>query len=115
MLAVLGLACAACESRPPQPHRPSLPSAVGRAGAYRSSTGTLAGYDAASRVLTLRSAGSDSRYEVAEDARVWVGSDPVPAAQLASRVGAEVTLAYGEDEDGGRTTHTVRLREGHPR
>lgn len=111
----LVLACAACDSGPPRPRFASAPSAAGRAGAYRSSTGTLAGYDAVSRVLTLRAAGADSRYRVAEDARVWVGSHSVPAAQLASHVGAEVTLAYGEAEHGARTTHTVRLREAHPR
>lgn len=87
----------------------------GRGSVYLSSTGVLSGYDVASRVLTLRAAGAESRYWVAEDARVWVGSRRVPVSQLGSYLGAEVTLAFGEAEDGARTTHTIRLSEGRPR
>jgi hypothetical protein len=106
------LSVAACEGRP-QP-RETAPVA-GHPSLYRSSTGTLAGYDPSSRWLTLRVAGSEGRFQVAADARAWLGSRSLPTAQLAAHVGAEVTLAYGEAEDGVRTTHTIRLREGRQR
>ena len=108
------LAAAACDSRPPAA-RDDSGDGGGHPGLYRSSTGTLAGYDPASRVLTLRVAGSEARFQVADDARAWIGSRTLTTSQLAAHLGAEVTLAYGEAEDGVRTTHTIRLREGHQR
>jgi hypothetical protein len=103
-----------CEAAP-QPRDVSPLAASARGTTYRSATGTLASYDAISRVLVLRAAGAESRYWVAEDARVWLGSSRVPVSQLGAHIGSEATLAYGEAEDGTRTTHTIRLREGHPR
>lgn len=108
------LAVSACDSRP-RPREANPATAAGHPGLYRSSTGTLAGYDPASRVLTLRFAGSEARFQVADDARAWIGSRSLPTSQLAAHLGAEVTLAYGEAEDGVRTTHTIRLREAHQR
>jgi hypothetical protein len=111
---VMVLAAWACDSRP-QPRETSPLAAAGHPGLYRSSTGTLAGYDPSSRVLTLRVAGGEGRFQVADDARAWIGSRGLPTSQLTAHLGAEVTLAYGEAEDGVRTTHTIRLREGHKR
>ena len=108
------LAVSACDSRP-QPRETSPVTPAGHPSLYRSSTGTLAGYDPSSRVLTLRVAGSEGRFQVAADARAWIGSRSLPTSQLAAHLGAEVTLAYGEAEDGVRSTHTIRLREGRQR
>jgi hypothetical protein len=106
-LALLSVGCDG-QQRP----REATPLATGRRRLeYRSFTGTLVGYDTRGRVLTLRAANGVTTYWVAEDARAWLGSGRLPVAQLGSHVGAEVTLAFAEAEDGARTTHTVRLRE----
>ncbi len=78
---------------------------------FRTATGTLAAYDRRERVLTIDSAAGSSRYLVAADARAWLGRRRLHVSDLASYVGAQVTLAFGE-VDGVRTTHTVRLAEG---
>jgi hypothetical protein len=110
VVAALALLSPCCEG--PRQAREATPvAAAGRRPEYRSFTGTLVGYDARARVLTLRAADGVTSYWVAEDARAWLGSSRMPVAQLGSHLGAEVTLAFAETEDGVRTTHTVRLRE----
>ena len=105
-LAVAAIAAAACavagdgRGEPAAGHRPS----------YQTATGTLASYDATTRVLTVRSASGSKEFHVSSDARLWLGRRTVPVGQLASRVGAEVTVAWSE-VDGVRTTHTVRVKE----
>lgn len=74
------------------------------------STGTMAGYDADTRQLTVSSASGSSAFHLAPDARVWLGNRRLPVAQLKARVGAQVTVSWSE-ADGVRTTHTVRLAE----
>jgi phage baseplate assembly protein gpV len=80
---------------------------------YQTATGTLASYDPATRMLTVRSAAGSKEFLVSADARLWLGRRTVPVSQLASRVGAEVTVAWS-DVDGVRTTHTVRVSEIRP-
>lgn len=84
--------------------------AAGRHASYQTATGTVASYDAATRVLTVRAASGSKEFRVAPDARLWLGSRAVPMSQLATRAGAEVTVAWSE-VDGVRTTHTVRVTE----
>ena len=74
------------------------------------STGTMAGYDADTRQLTVSSASGSSAFHLAPDARVWLGNRRLAVAQLKTRVGAQVTVSWSE-ADGVRTTHTVRLAE----
>jgi hypothetical protein len=74
------------------------------------STGTMAGYDADTRQLTVSSASGSSAFHLAPDARVWLGNRRLPVAQLKARVGAQVTVSWS-DAAGVRTTHTVRLAE----
>jgi hypothetical protein len=75
------------------------------------STGTMAGYDADTRQLTVSSASGSTHFHLAPDARVWLGTRRLPVAQLKARVGAQVTVSWSEAE-GVRTTHTVRLTDG---
>ena len=110
MASVLVLVSAACDGHA-QPREATPVAGGSRRLEYRSFTGTLLGYDVGGRVLTLRSADGVSTYWVAEDARVWLGSDRLSLSQLGSHAGAEVTLAFAEAEDGARTTHTIRLTE----
>jgi len=99
----------ACDGRQ-RTAEPSL-SAGSRASQYRSATGTLVGYDVPTRRLALRAADGLTAFWVAEDARVWRGQSRRPVAELAESVGAQVTVAFTEAEDGALTTHTVRLSE----
>jgi hypothetical protein len=78
---------------------------------FRTATGTLAAFDRRERLLTVEAATGSSSYRVATDARAWLGRRRVPVSDLASYVGAQVTIAFGE-VNGVRTTHTVRLAEG---
>jgi hypothetical protein len=80
------------------------------AASSHTSTGTMAGYDADTRQLTVSSASGSSAFHLAPDARVWLGNRRLPVAQLRARVGAQVTVSWS-DADGVRTTHTVRLAE----
>ena len=84
-----------------------LPAA---APSRHTSTGTMAGYDADTRQLTVSSASGSSAFHLAPDARVWLGNRRLPIAQLKARVGAQVTVSWSE-AGGLRTTHTVRLAE----
>ncbi len=85
--------------------------AGGPPAAFRTATGTLKAYDAAARVLTIEAATGFSRYRVADDARAWLGVQRLKLAQLPSHLGAQATVAFAEDGDGVRTTHTVRLAD----
>lgn len=78
---------------------------------FRTATGAVASYDSADRVLVLQSALGDSRFVVAPEARLWIGSRRVPVERLATSVGVQATVAYS-DADGVATTHTVRLARG---
>jgi len=71
-------------------------------------TGTMAGYDPETRVLTVSSASGSTLYHLASDARVWLGNHRLAVSELKSRVGAQVTVSWSE-ADGVRTTHTVRV------
>ncbi len=112
---VLGAALLAgglsCEARAQQQATPSLPTV--RRFAWRTTTGTLSAYDPRTRVLTLHSASGVSTFQVAGDARAWLGRRRLPVGQLGAHLGAQVTVAFGE-ADGVRTTHTVRLAEIDP-
>jgi hypothetical protein len=76
----------------------------------RTATGTMTAYDPEARALTVASATGSTVYRVASDARAWLGQQRLPVRQLASHLGARVTVAWAE-VDGVRTTHTVRLEE----
>ena len=78
---------------------------------FHTATGAVASYDAAGRVLVLRSALGDSRFVVAPEAQLWIGSRRASVERLATSVGAQATVAYSE-ADGVATTHTVRLARG---
>ena len=71
-------------------------------------TGTMAGYDPETRVLTVASASGSTLYHLATDARVWLGNHRLAVGELKSRLGAQVTVSWS-DADGVRTTHTVRV------
>jgi hypothetical protein len=90
-------------SAPASPPAAAVPSS-------HTSTGTMAGYDADTRQLTVSSASGSSAFHLAPDARVWLGNRRLPVAQLKARVGAQVTVSWS-DAAGVRTTHTVRLAE----
>ncbi len=113
--AALGVALLAgalsCEARAQQQTAPPLPTV--RRFSWRTTTGTLTAYDRRTRVLTLRSASGVSTFQVAGDARAWLGRRRLPVGQLGAHLGAQVTVAFGE-ADGVRTTHTVRLAEIDP-
>jgi hypothetical protein len=80
------------------------------AATHRTATGTLAGYDAVTRILRVQSATGSSEFHVASDARAWEGSRRLPVQELAAHVGEQVTVAWSES-GGVRTTHTVRLTD----
>ena len=82
----------------------------GTALSSHTSTGTMAGYDAETRQLTVSSASGSTAFHLAPDARVWLGNRRLPVAQLKARVGAQVTVSWSEAA-GVRTTHTVRLAD----
>ena len=77
---------------------------------HHTATGTMTAYDPATRVLTLRSATGSTAFQVAADARAWLGSRRLPVRQLGEHTGAQVTVAWSE-AGGVRITHTVRLTE----
>jgi len=77
---------------------------------HHTATGTMTAYDPATRVLTLRSATGSTAFQVAADARAWLGNRRLPVRQLGEHTGAQVTVAWSE-ADGVRTTHTVRVAE----
>lgn len=80
------------------------------ATSHHTATGTLTAYDATSRLLTVRSATGLAEFRVAVDARVWLGNRQLPARQLGTHAGAQVTVAWSE-AGGMRMTHTVRIAE----
>jgi hypothetical protein len=92
------------------------PTTAERHPAYRTATGTLVAYDTATRVLTVHSASGSSDFQVAADARFWLGNRRVPISQLRTHAGSQVTIAWS-DQGGVRTTHTVRAKDaaGAPR
>ena len=68
----------------------------------------MAAYDAETRQLTVSSASGSTAFHLASDARVWLGNRRLAVAQLEACIGAQVTVSWS-DEDGVRTTHTVRV------
>ena len=82
--------------------------------AYHTATGTLEGYDPEARVLTVHSATGSSEFQVASDARAFLGNHRLAIGDLGAHLGAQVTVAWSEKE-GVRTTHTVRLALGRGR
>jgi hypothetical protein len=76
--------------------------------AYHTATGSLEAYDPDSRTLTLHSASGSSKFQVAPDARAFLGNRRLPVSQLGLHTGAQATVAWSETA-GVRTTHTVRL------
>lgn len=80
------------------------------AATHRTATGTLAGYDPATRVLTVRSATGTLEFRVATDARAWAGNRRIPVREIGAHAGAQVTVAWS-DSAGVKTTHTVRVTE----
>jgi hypothetical protein len=109
LLAVLAAGSDARAQEHPEPAtsaaepRPSHPTA----------SGTLTAYDPASRVLTLRNATGSLEFQVAADARFWLGNRRLPIAQLGAHAGAQVTVAWSQ-ADGVRMTHTVRVADTRP-
>jgi hypothetical protein len=57
------------------------------------------------------SAWGERSFVLVPDARLWIGSHRVAVDRLAASAGAQATVAWSE-EDGRRTTHTVRLARG---
>jgi len=94
------------------PREPPEPEAAGPEGrpSYSTATGTMAAYDSRTRVLTVSSAAGSSEFEVAGDARIWVGTRRLPIGRLSAYAGAQVTVAWSE-RDGRRITHTVRVTD----
>lgn len=86
------------------------PTTAERHPAYRTATGTLVAYDASTRVLVVHSASGSSEFQVATDARFWLGNRRVPISQLRTHAGSQVTIAWSE-QGGVRTTHTVRAKD----
>jgi hypothetical protein len=76
-------------------------------------TGTMTAYDPETRQLTVTSASGSTAFHLASDARVWLGIRRMPAAQLKTKIGAQVTVSFSET-DGVRTSHTVRLAADEP-
>lgn len=76
--------------------------------AAHTATGTLAAYEPEARRLTVSSASGSTAFEVASDARVWLGNRSLPLRLLRRHVGSQVTVSWSE-AGGVRTTHTVRL------
>jgi hypothetical protein len=79
--------------------------------AYHTATGTLEGYDPEARVLTVRSATGSSEFQVASDARAFLGNRRLVIGELVKHVGAQVTVAWSQEGD-VRSTHTVRIAVG---
>jgi hypothetical protein len=102
------LAATAFESIGP-PHE-GVVCATSSRSSHHTATGTMTAYDPEARALTVASATGSTVYRVASDARAWLGQQRLPVRQLASHLGARVTVAWAE-VDGVRTTHTVRLEE----
>jgi hypothetical protein len=67
-------------------------------------------YDPLTRVLTVATASGSLEFDVAPDARFWLGNRRLPAGQLAALAGAQVTVAWSAAH-GVRTTHTVRVAD----
>ncbi len=110
---VVALALLAARLAPAQ-DAPPLHAAEPDAGPrYRTATGVLTAYDAATRVLTLRGAAGTSSFQVARDARAWLGSGRLPLAELPRYAGDRLTVAWSESA-AGPVTHTVRLDAGAP-
>ena len=84
--------------------------AAGTVAAPQTATGTMTAYDSKTRVLTVRSAAGSSEFEVAGDARIWVGTRRLPIGRLSAYAGAQVMVAWSERE-GRRITHTVRVTD----
>jgi len=96
-----------------QAHPEREPSGVEPRLSHPTAAGTLTAYDAATRVLTIRNATGSLEFHVAPDARLWLGNRRIPVAQLGTRAGAQVTVAWSE-ASGVRTTHTVRVTDTPP-
>ena len=122
VLLLLGGACrpgdvasvgdARAQPRPVATARPvAATPAPGPRRRFHTATGAVASYDATGRVLVLQSALGDTRFVVAPEARLWIGSGRAPVERLATSRGAQATVAYSE-VDGVATTHTVRLARG---
>ena len=84
--------------------------AAGTVAAPQTATGTMTAYDSKTRVITVRSAAGSSEFQVAADARLWVGTRRLPVGRLAAYAGAQVTIAWSE-RGGLRITHTVRVAD----
>jgi hypothetical protein len=96
-----------------QEHPERGPSVAEPRPSHPTASGTLAGYDPVTRVLTIRNATGSLEFHVAADARLWLGNRKVPVAQLEAHAGAQVTVAWSE-AGGARTTHTVRVTDTPP-
>jgi hypothetical protein len=77
---------------------------------YQTATGTMTAYESGTRVLIVLSTAGSTEFEVAGDARIWVGTRRVPIGRLSAYAGAQVTVAWSERE-GRRITHTVRVTD----
>ena len=106
LLTVLTAGTVAAPGEPPKPERPGPEDRP----SYSTATGTMTDYDSSTRVLTVRSAAGSSEFEVAGDARIWVGTRRLPIGRLSAYAGAQVTVAWSE-RDGRRITHTVRVAD----
>lgn len=84
------------------------------AAPHHTATGTMTAYDVTNRVLTVRSATGSTEFQLAPDARVWLGNRRLPLHELGAHAGGQVTVAWSES-GGVRTTHTVRVTDSHPR
>jgi hypothetical protein len=94
---------------PWEPPEAEGPGPEGRPN-HQTATGTMTAYDSGTRVLIVRSAAGSAEFEVAGDARIWMGTQRLPIGRLAAYAGAQVTVAWSERE-GRRITHTVRVAD----
>jgi hypothetical protein len=81
-------------------------STKSKTGAH-STSGTIESYDATAHTLTIKTAKGSTTFNLATDAKVWVGSKSSTADEL-SKTGAKATVKYTEKE-GTKTATSVHV------
>ena len=79
-----------------------------QASAENAVIGTLAGYEAKTRVLTVKVEKVLQIFVLADNASVHLGSKVLPASQIAAQIGHKVKIRYTES-GGKRLANSVML------
>ncbi len=79
---------------------------AGKAASHKAS-GTIESYDSGAKTLTVKGTHGTWTFAVG-DAKVWLGSKSMDAADLANHNGARVTVKYSE-KDGQKVASSVRV------